>query len=61
MGDVDIEARAVELSCGIGNGLNVSDHALEGVAAGIDGEELVCGVIMMGFDGGVGGGGDMLE
>ena len=34
-------------------GVDVCDHTVEGVAACTDGEELVCGVGMMGFDGGV--------
>jgi hypothetical protein len=50
LGDVEIKSRAVELCCDIAYGVNVSDHAVEGVAAGNDGEKLECGVGTVGFD-----------
>jgi hypothetical protein len=48
------------VSGGVANGMDVSDDSVEGVAAGADGEDLVCRVGVVGLRSSVGGGGDVL-
>lgn len=57
MGDVDIKSRPVEFSGGVADGMDFPDDSVEGVAAGADGEELVCRVGVVGLSSSVGGGG----
>ena len=57
MGDVDIKSRPVEFSGGVADGMDFPDDSVEGVAAGADGEELVCRVDVVGLSSSVGGGG----
>jgi hypothetical protein len=69
LGDVDIKSRPVEFSGGVADGMDVPDDSVEGVAAGADGEELVCRVgvvicysntVKTVFSSSVGGGGNVL-
>ena len=69
LGDVDIKSRPVEFSGGVADGMDVPDDSVEGVAAGADGEELVCRVgvvicysntVKTGLSSSVGGGGNVL-
>ena len=37
LGDVEVESGAMEFSGGVANGMNITGHDVEGIAAGADG------------------------